>query len=453
MSEPVLRRACDRCHGQKLKCRRNPLAPGDDEDCIRCVRARAVCTRSHVRPRTTSRYRALSVPRQRDDPDNGQASAVADHGRQPEDALHFSAGLGRQSTARPPVAPGSRLNTTVDHPREAAGTGGSLPDHYGSEMAAYLDPMLNPHLDVVSREDWLNPAVPFPAAYGTSSWAPSTTSPLPTARGGDMPSTEIHSSERSSTTSSSFLSALHAIETLQKPRAQSDASPSPPRDLSALVGQLSDLNSRLHRHMLSVPPYTSWESGLLASSAMASSSSSPENPRDSEFALDQTFSLSQELAELLGQILPTPGAEDALSSRELDPPSELLVLTSYLYLVEIYDKILRHMHICAQAHKRVGAAGAAARRPLRLPTLSVGAFAIATSSLSTGVVLLLLMQAMLAPIRVAIDEMTRGQTPEMGDDADSSGRITRTTQEAIREKEQSMMDRFATVTQLALQPA
>ncbi|KAI1203069.1 hypothetical protein F5X97DRAFT_157364 [Nemania serpens] len=432
------------CHGQKLKCRRNPLAPGDSEDCIRCMRAKAVCLYSPARPRNTSRYRALPVASQVDDTDN-------DH--EPEDVLYFSAGLGWQSIVKPPVASDSGPNTGLDHPRETAG--GSLPDHYGSEIAAYLDPMLNPSLNVVSRQDWLNPAVSFPAAYGASSSASAVTSPLPTVRGGDIPQTagvSQSSSERSATTSSSFLSALLAVQNLQKPDAQSDASPGGPRDLPALVSQLSDLNSRLHRHMLSVPPYTSWKSGTLVLSA----SSNPESLSDSEFALDQTFSLSQELAELLSQIFPTttsPGAEDTLS-QELDSPSELLILTSYLYLVEIYDKILRHMHICAQAHKRVGAAEAAARQPLRLPDLSVGSFAISSSSTSTGVVILLLMQAMLGPVRIAIDEMTQqaqGQMSEAGEN-DSSGRITRTTREAIREKEQSMLDRFATVTQLALQP-
>ncbi|KAI1735343.1 hypothetical protein F4680DRAFT_307762 [Xylaria scruposa] len=49
--EPVLRRACDRCHTQKLSCQRN-----DNEPCARCVKANTKCITSpslrNRRPRT-----------------------------------------------------------------------------------------------------------------------------------------------------------------------------------------------------------------------------------------------------------------------------------------------------------------------------------------------------------------------------------------------------------------
>ncbi|KAK7428998.1 hypothetical protein QQZ08_004405 [Neonectria magnoliae] len=42
MAEPVTRSACDRCHGQKLSCRRG----NKDEPCERCLRLKAECTSS-----------------------------------------------------------------------------------------------------------------------------------------------------------------------------------------------------------------------------------------------------------------------------------------------------------------------------------------------------------------------------------------------------------------------
>ncbi|KAI1170325.1 hypothetical protein F4777DRAFT_124931 [Nemania sp. FL0916] len=41
MNEPVLRRACDRCHAQKLSCQSN-----NNESCERCLRVSAQCTKS-----------------------------------------------------------------------------------------------------------------------------------------------------------------------------------------------------------------------------------------------------------------------------------------------------------------------------------------------------------------------------------------------------------------------
>ncbi|KAK0726901.1 hypothetical protein B0T26DRAFT_747292 [Lasiosphaeria miniovina] len=73
-AEPVLRRACDRCHAQKLSCQRH-----DDGPCVRCVRASATCASSpsmrnrRGRPLARQLNSALAVPR----PDSGIGSSHA----------------------------------------------------------------------------------------------------------------------------------------------------------------------------------------------------------------------------------------------------------------------------------------------------------------------------------------------------------------------------------------
>ncbi|KAI0195494.1 hypothetical protein F4808DRAFT_464194 [Astrocystis sublimbata] len=60
--EPVLRRACDRCHAQKLSCQRS-----NNEPCARCRRVHAQCTTSpslrNRRPRHTDRARHAASTR------------------------------------------------------------------------------------------------------------------------------------------------------------------------------------------------------------------------------------------------------------------------------------------------------------------------------------------------------------------------------------------------------
>ena len=73
------RSACDRCHGQKLRCPRNPGDEGFGKPCIRCQRAGAICTVSAVqktgRPRKNTRTPSVNSTKSRN---NSIISALND---------------------------------------------------------------------------------------------------------------------------------------------------------------------------------------------------------------------------------------------------------------------------------------------------------------------------------------------------------------------------------------
>jgi len=66
----------------------------------------------------------------------------------------------------------------------------------------------------------------------------------------------------------------------------------------SLVHCLPDLNRCLHDHLLPVPPVHIW----MAAPSEAQGSSTRDDRPDIEFALDETFGLSQELAKLLSHV-------------------------------------------------------------------------------------------------------------------------------------------------------
>ncbi|KAI1738616.1 hypothetical protein F4680DRAFT_163623 [Xylaria scruposa] len=467
MSDPRQpRRACDRCHGQKLKCRRDPAST--TEDCHRCIRAKAICIYSPAQPRSTVRYRARSSVQLEDPADCHDNDELAQQSLLNSDrqlaqdsisnlsflpgldvdldrAMPFPDGALRSvSAANPqnviPQGPGSSTASTSS--QDAVLSGGENTASRATYRPDYYDLNSNP----LSTMDWVDTTAPLLSPYDVRSSTHAQPLPLLSglrslAKGPDITGTQVTSQSSPRSSPGAYTAAISAVRRIQDGTPASDASSAHPQDLSDLVKQLSDLNARLHRHMVSVPPVNAWKPSLMQPL------NSPLDGSKQEFALDQTFSLSQELAEVLVQIF--PGSSRA---PDLDAPSELLILTSYLYLVEIYDKILRHMQVCAQAHQNLEAPQVEARQPLRLPTLSVGAFAISSSSPNMAVVLVLLMQAMVVRVQAIINEVGRrtpGHTPETGESC--AGNITKVTREAIREKEQSMISRLGTVTQLALQ--
>ncbi|TRX93530.1 hypothetical protein FHL15_005502 [Xylaria flabelliformis] len=466
MSDPRQpRRACDRCHGQKLKCRRDSAS--NSEDCHRCIRAKAICIYSPAQPRSTVRYRARSSVQHEDPADGLDNDESAQQGllnsdrqlaQEPSSNLRFLPGLD-VDLDRPMLFPNGALTSmsatssqNIISQDPGSSTASTSPQDVvlsGNEntasQATYKPDYYNLNSNPLSTMDWVDTTAPFLSPYEVRSSTHAQPPPLLSGlssltNGPNIARTQITSQSSPRSSPGAYTAAITAVRRIQDGTPASDTSSTHPQDLSDLVKQLSDLNARLHRHMVSVPPVNAWKPSLIQPLHSPLAGSTPE------FALDQTFSLSQELAEILVQIF--PGSSRTL---DLDAPSELLILTSYLYLVEIYDKILRHMQVCAQAHQNLEAPQVEARQPLRLPTLSVGAFAISSSSPNMAVVLVLLMQAMVVRVQAIINEVgrrTRGNTPE-GESC--AGNITKVTREAIREKEQSMISRLGTVTQLALQ--
>ncbi len=102
--------------------------------------------------------------------------------------------------------------------------------------------------------------------------------------------------------------------------------------------------------MAAIPPASIWKSNPRWRDQ---TSSSQYSNGDKRFALDQTLKLSHEYSEILNCAFPRfrstrPRATCPEIVGRLDQSSELLILSSYLCIVEIYDKILHHFRACAE---------------------------------------------------------------------------------------------------------
>ncbi|EHK42445.1 hypothetical protein TRIATDRAFT_319874 [Trichoderma atroviride IMI 206040] len=392
----IRRRACGRCHRQKLACRRS----NNSESCLRCVRANVACVSGPLRPpyRATPSYMAAQQPVEAPPwTQNNGASIALD----PDDA-QFREDADKQtscwSTKLFHIHP--ELDTTVDFAPEQP-----LCEGFASVQGLTspgLSTILGLHDDNIERQQ-------EPDADISGSITP--------PKEGDLMAWIAKISQLNI----GLHQNLHSIppigvwqECWTNPAGPNAARLNDEKDLAIdRTLQLSHQYVQVMNHVFSY------------------------------------FHSTDKIKENVSATLSPLG----------DPP-QLLVLSCYSCLIETYDKILQHIEACAKIRLEMDASVAEAYTPIALPGLNIGTFEIAPSSTLKVVILLHIMEAMMAQVRRLVSEMTKpsdengtmsgGLTAKTGNDNDPTS-ITRVSMQGIRAKEKAIVELINTVRDLAAQ--
>lgn len=557
------RRACDRCHGQKLRCRRENVSEG----CIRCARAGVQCTPRPIRSRRRGRSNAAQPAPVHQD----TASVTQTMGKRPSlEGGEFIAQIIRELTLwkGSPAAEQTSKDISEQFSLWPASLRDMPPDlDMGLDsftLQSEIDPTLEPRvlqsgMDLVappsrhssqpsaqetprgrnsgerseqghqngvhdasqdiSSSSILSSFVSTLLPCDTEARPPSYTrhrlslarEPTPEHRNGtsqgeagvsvmnfDQRESTTHSSDSEDTGSDSSYSRVALSrrqstnsDTLRgsyNPEQQKIQKQLPEPAMTSWIRKLSDINVDLHRHMLSIPPIGTWQN-----TSWAHTRDSAERKRngstascslsDKELAVDDTFQLSHQYTDLLNDIFSQfktrrmyteQTATAALPATiSLDQPSQLLILSSYLCLVESYDKIVQHIKSWTEIRLKMGTSSSDEHFPIQLPSLAIGSFKTPTTSSTRPLVLTCMIEAMIMHMHDLISQMMRPgntglaesrasgrnsssntsggeQNSTTGQSDDGLSSVTRVTLQAIRAKEASTMKLIHVVWKLAL---
>ncbi|KAK0725835.1 hypothetical protein B0H67DRAFT_481855 [Lasiosphaeris hirsuta] len=212
-----------------------------------------------------------------------------------------------------------------------------------------------------------------------------------------------------------------------------------PDNTSRAIRQLSDLVVELYDFSQTIPPLSAWDQ--------------PANDAGvghQELGLDHVLKLSQRFIVILNHItvnttqpatVPHPLSNSGpgptiQSTPPLDQPCELLALSGYLRIVEIYHIILEHVSACAASRKRTKANW----HIMSLPSLTVGTFTMESTSATQVLVLVTLIEVMMTRSRELIRSMVRAR--KGGEDADGGRKmfsVGEATLEGFRPKEEATL--------------
>lgn len=163
------------------------------------------------------------------------------------------------------------------------------------------------------------------------------------------------------------------------------------------MGKLFDINITLMQHLNIIPEID-----------FDGKAADQEDELDdkSKYAIDEVFNLSQLFIDIIGHLLrklPPPFQGGSVSSLppSLDAASELVIFSSYLRLIETYDKILRHMQVCCHQSGTYPAS----EYQLKLPGWSVGSFSVSSKSKTQSLFMVQLVETMLTRLRDLISEL------------------------------------------------
>ncbi|KAK2601842.1 hypothetical protein QQS21_004625 [Conoideocrella luteorostrata] len=432
------RRSCDRCHDQKLRCKRD----NHSQSCQRCLRAKAKCT--------------FSAPQR----------------SRPSGSFIFSRHTANSNASNTPEV-ADPADETAPAPALMMSHASSSHEHDGHQSREYIIPpgaVSTPTWDHSSRADFsidisavgalgqadmdweaiLNDASRMGSSSSENTWVTPTISadqnefsPMPTAnyftgsgavndlRNGRNISEYVHVSRPNPSSQSP-----HQIDT---GFARQEASmQGAPLSRSNIIRNLSDLSVKLHDFSQTIPS---------VQSCMEPSGRYQPLP-DKEFALDCVLRLSQHFIETLNHLAkPTTSASSPDSQNEeeltgpasvlstksrpsssLDQPCELLILSTYTRIIETYHAILEHVAACAN-----GQLNGTLEPPLhipyqnenfpRMPALTIGSFTMESSSATQVLMLVHMMEVMMTRSRYLTQSVLRANatsSPKAVDTDESS---------------------------------
>ncbi|KAL5356913.1 hypothetical protein BJX96DRAFT_133868 [Aspergillus floccosus] len=353
MAKPNQRHACDRCHGQKLRCIHSGSGP-----CVRCAKAKATCSWSQsLRSNRLKRHNApVDV-----------SLACAQLTNQPPDpnTPSFGAYMSQPSSAGVDMDL-NMLQTQFTESTPWALPAGRYPSPASQEMDTYH--VGQSEADLPTTADWMWPVV----------------------ANGPIQTTPPANWQQAFNQEWAMMASQHPAATMNTPSRSSpvsDAVDAPKTVcLLATIRELSELNVDLYAHEATVPK-------------PPASLNEPISWKNKDFAIDRTFHLSQRLIEIVNERYPryletalmqtpegTPERTPEGGTSEeppLDQGSCLLILSCYTRLIETYDRIFANMQGCLDR------SSVTAREDyVNMPSVQVGSFSLPHSS-SLQIVLIL----------------------------------------------------------------
>ncbi|PKX89977.1 Zn(II)2Cys6 domain-containing transcription factor fumR [Aspergillus novofumigatus IBT 16806] len=459
-------RACDRCHGQKLRCRRE----NNSDTCVRCARAGVRCTPRPMRLRSRAQS-AKSTQQQQSQPHANGDSTRQHHVNQEqgpndtndEHSDHFDylptslldmptdLNLGGmdssslQADIHPaltaPYGPGGSLHTSQT-------SGPQAPSHLRTvEQAGQTRWSDAPNPD--TSDDLYDFSLPatmrssFPTTYHRHRGSLSRNMSPQQAHqpGQDDMMVDFDQTGGNSKGSdgkelrpdSGYGNELSPSDLLRSPygdapdsdselrgNPQDQEEPSNPfpevrrSNMTSWIRRLSDTNLQLHQHMQSIP--------VVGTGQRTQGSGSGNSLSPMELPVDSTFKLSSQYTGLLTSICArlescrSCNDSETLAQLALDQPSQLLVLSSYMCLLASYDKILRHIEAWLEVRLKMGVRGNATTLdddessfcfPTQLPNLAVGSFEVPKTSSIQSLVLTCIMETNVMHMHSLISEIMR----------------------------------------------
>jgi len=293
------------------------------------------------------------------------------------------------------------------------------------------------------------------------------------------------------------------VTSVPEPAPSAEFFPDVRVDKATLIERICEINKQLYRHATTLPPDPSPHSSAPGTTRSSSAVTSPQthesldsigdesanirsqatsSHNEREFAIDETFSLSHELIGVLNQIYPRfthrypdlgmpshqpsttsspsmtqhSSAQSTLSVTcppySLDEGSVLLILSSYLRVINIYDTIFSHIQNSISATN-----GREWKTSMRLPRLNIGAFSLPSCSVMEITVIIQLAEQLLSQLREITGLMDTNTRHEDHDTDGSHGQgqtvtgITDATLRSLRSREKEMMKRTTQVKRSLLQ--
>ncbi|KAF9878189.1 hypothetical protein CkaCkLH20_04227 [Colletotrichum karsti] len=448
MSDGPNRKACDRCHTQKLSCKRV-----GDEACERCIRLNTQCKsspslryRKQHQQQPTGDVVRRSIPspkRQRTDdgshvvqPDLSivktqpgdsvlRNPGFGDHAVSPDamlDIVNFDFGFG-QPSLYPNPAPNQPLPPPFHGEIDDLMSGDSIshawsPPHSATSESAFTSPV-GPHADSVSQV-----YLGSPGSYKQ----PPRLGP---------PQDDISPMKRQRKRAKQRTRQI----TLQP--AASGKAPSAEEWMPRIINinsRLFELSSSLRHH---VEP-----SDCAGRSSMASSPDEG-NATMTPFPVDEMFKLSRHFAEILSEMAPVEDASPASETDRhqpargldslADPATCLFILSTYVRLLDMYQKVFSCIHY-QLAHLQP----AILFQSWKLPGVTVGSFAVdSTPSLQMSLTIQLAEEFLLQMRRAAssLDPTLRSAGSPSGRVLDASSMFSGVVDvsfQALKRQEESL---------------
>ncbi|KAE8149913.1 hypothetical protein BDV25DRAFT_120075 [Aspergillus avenaceus] len=378
MESTQFRRACDRCHSQKLRCQRT-----GNRSCDRCEKAGANCVFSPSR-----RMRKVHQNHQ-EDPTLLSTSAISSN----------------------PIF----VNETLP-----------------------LDDLLPFDLD---SADWTFPTTDLMECdfenglYNTfsPSFDPSIAPSFPV-----LDALTLGSSNPFSTTASQEADpSCFNYSSMSDPSVSDLSLPSHPAPLvtepqhlphEQWIRQISDLHIKLYQHTAITPPGTS-SNPRTSQYSVTLDSLSADDPSQS-IAIDQTFTITAEVLETLELVsTPSPGVHQSIEP--LDQGTLLLIFSLYLRLLDLYYATFDQLQKMLPPHRYRGSPAASSRYPRstssshpplcaermldgrlpRFPVLKIGEFSLQASSSVHTLMTVQLAEQLLGRVNHMVQTVTRYQDP------------------------------------------
>ncbi|KAJ5861073.1 uncharacterized protein N7529_008383 [Penicillium soppii] len=189
-----------------------------------------------------------------------------------------------------------------------------------------------------------------------------------------------------------------------------------PSSMTSWIRKLSDTNLLLHHHMHSIPLVETRQRAR-SSSRTSLSSMEPETRLPVDFTCRLSAQYTGLLTSICARLESSRSSNDTqpLAQLTLDQPSQLLVLSSYMCLLEIYDRILQHMKAWLEARLKLGVKGTATLNedegdfsfPSQLPNLTVGSFKIPKTSAIQTIVLTCILETNMLHMHSLISEIMK----------------------------------------------